>query len=125
MRRGMGGTTVAISGWVVVAWFDLGLGDGFDRRCGEFGRSGGFGPFGYPFGAFGRAGDEFVCGLNGTDLAQAERRFDSIGVAIEADTTVSISVGLAALAVGDTADDLTQRADAAMLKVKAEHHSRE
>ena len=31
-------------------------------------------------------GDEFVCGLSGTDLAQAERRFDSIGIAIEADT---------------------------------------
>jgi diguanylate cyclase (GGDEF)-like protein len=70
-------------------------------------------------------GDEFVCGLSGTDLAQAERRFDSIGVAIEADTPVSISVGLAALAVGETADDLTERADAAMLEVKARHHARE
>jgi len=68
-------------------------------------------------------GDEFVCGLSGTDLAEAGRRFDSIGVAIEADAHVGISVGLAALAEGDTADQLTKRADAAMLEVKAVHHS--
>jgi len=69
-------------------------------------------------------GDEFVCGLGGTDLAEAKRRFASIGVALEADARVGISVGLAALAAGDTADQLTERADAAMLKVKAQHHSR-
>jgi diguanylate cyclase (GGDEF)-like protein len=67
-------------------------------------------------------GDEFVCGLSGTDLAEAERRFDSIAIAIEADARVGISVGLAALADGDTADDLTERADAAMLQIKARHH---
>ena len=69
-------------------------------------------------------GDEFVCGLGGTDLAEAERRFDTIGVAIEAEAGVGISVGLVALADGDTADELTERADAAMLEVKAAHHSR-
>ena len=69
-------------------------------------------------------GDEFVCGLGGTDLAEAKRRFDLIGVAIEADAGVGISVGLAELEPGDTADALTGRADAAMLSVKAAHHSR-
>jgi diguanylate cyclase (GGDEF)-like protein len=69
-------------------------------------------------------GDEFVCGLGGTDLAEAERRFASIGFAIEAEAGVGISVGLVALAEGDTADELTERADAAMLQVKAAHHSR-
>ena len=69
-------------------------------------------------------GDEFVCGLGGTDLAEAERRFDLIGVAIEADAGVGISVGLAELEPGDTADRLTERADAAMLTVKATHRSR-
>jgi diguanylate cyclase (GGDEF)-like protein len=69
-------------------------------------------------------GDEFVCGLGGTDLAEAEQRFESIGVAIEAEAGVGISVGLVALADGDTADGLTARADAAMLEVKAAHHSR-
>jgi PleD family two-component response regulator len=35
-----------------------------------------------------------------------------------------ISVGLVALEAGETADQLTERADAAMLEVKATHHSR-
>lgn len=69
-------------------------------------------------------GDEFVCGLGGTDLAEAEHRFDVIAVAIEEDAQVGISVGLAALAADDTAETLTERADAAMLEVKAEHHAR-
>jgi diguanylate cyclase (GGDEF)-like protein len=69
-------------------------------------------------------GDEFVCGLSGTDLSEAERRFESIGIAIEADAHVGISVGLAALAAGDTPERLSERADAAMLAVKERHHSR-
>ena len=68
-------------------------------------------------------GDEFVCGLAGTDLAEAGRRFDLIRLAIEADAGVGISVGLAELEPGDTADRLTERADAAMLGVKAAHHA--
>jgi diguanylate cyclase (GGDEF)-like protein len=69
-------------------------------------------------------GDEFVCGLSGTDLSEAKRRFESIGIAIEADAHVGISVGLAALAADDTPERLAERADAAMLAVKARHHSR-
>jgi diguanylate cyclase (GGDEF)-like protein len=70
-------------------------------------------------------GDEFVCGIGGTDLEEAKRRFNQIGDAIEADARVGISVGLAALSIGDTADQLTERADAAMLEIKATHHSRQ
>ena len=70
-------------------------------------------------------GDEFVCGLGGTDLEEATRRFNLIGDAIEADARVGISVGLATLALGDTADQLTERADAAMLEIKSAHHSRQ
>ena len=70
-------------------------------------------------------GDEFVCGLGGADLADAERRFASIEDAIETDARVGISVGLAALEVGDTTDELTERADVAMLRIKDEHHSRQ
>ena len=69
-------------------------------------------------------GDEFVCGLAGTDLVEAEHRFDLIGIAIEADAGVGISVGFAELEPGDTADGLTARADAAMLDVKAAHQAR-
>jgi diguanylate cyclase (GGDEF)-like protein len=68
-------------------------------------------------------GDEFVCGLGGTDVAEAERRFASIGAAIEVDAGVGISVGLVALVEGDDADQLTERADIAMLRVKARHHA--
>lgn len=67
-------------------------------------------------------GDEFVCGLGGTDLLEAQRRFDSIGADLQADAQVGISVGLASLMEGDNADLLTERADAAMLEVKALHH---
>ena len=70
-------------------------------------------------------GDEFVCGLGGADLADAERRFASIEDAIETDARVGISVGLAALEEGDTADQLTERADVAMLQIKEVHRSRQ
>ncbi len=68
-------------------------------------------------------GDEFVCGLTGTDLAEAERRFEAIALTLEAEAEIGISVGFAALAAGDTADQLTERADAAMLEVKLRHHA--
>jgi diguanylate cyclase (GGDEF)-like protein len=69
-------------------------------------------------------GDEFVCGMGGTDLAEASRRFALIEAAIEANARVGISVGLAALAAGDTVDALTERADVTMLEVKARHRAR-
>ena len=69
-------------------------------------------------------GDEFVCGLSGADLSDAKRRFSSIEQAIKAEAKVGISVGLAVLASGDTAGALTERADAAMLQIKAQHHMR-
>lgn len=68
-------------------------------------------------------GDEFVCGLGGTDLSEATARFESIGIAIEAEAGVGISVGLSELARGETVAQLTERADSAMLEVKATHHA--
>ena len=68
--------------------------------------------------------DAFVCGLGGADIVAAERRFEAIAVAVEEDVGVGISVGLAELEPGDTADALTARADAAMLRVRATAHSR-
>ena len=64
-------------------------------------------------------GDESLCGLGGADMVQAVHRFDLIGTSIQSEVGVGISVGLAPLGPGDTADLLTQRADAAMLEVKA------
>lgn len=69
-------------------------------------------------------GDEFVCGLGGADIADAERRFEAIGVAIEEEAGVGITVGLAELEPGDTADGLIQRADAAMLGARAVDRTR-
>ena len=70
-------------------------------------------------------GDEFVCGLGGADLHEAGHRFAAIEEAIETDARVGISVGLAVLEPGETADALTERADAAMREVKVEHHARQ
>ena len=69
-------------------------------------------------------GDEFVCGLSAADLSEAEYRFLEIGEAIEAEAHVGISVGFAALDPGETVDGLMERADVAMLAIKAKHHSR-
>jgi diguanylate cyclase (GGDEF)-like protein len=69
-------------------------------------------------------GDEFVCGLSATDLLESTFRFDAIRLAVAVDAHVGISVGLAALAPGDTVDTLTERADTAMLAMKAQHRSR-
>ena len=64
-------------------------------------------------------GDEFVCGLGATDLDDVARRFEMIGRAVQDDVGVGISVGLAALARGETLDELTARADAALLDARS------
>lgn len=69
-------------------------------------------------------GDEFVCGLSGTDIAEAERRFAAIASAIKEDAKVGISVGLAALSTDDTIESLTERADVGMLEMKTKHRAR-
>jgi GGDEF domain-containing protein len=63
-------------------------------------------------------GDEFVCGLGGVDVADVERRFDLIDRSLQAAVGAGISVGLSALAAGETLDDVLARADAALLAAK-------
>ena len=63
-------------------------------------------------------GDEFVCGIGGVDLAEIGRRFGEIDRSLYADTGVRISVGLATLTDGETLDQVTARADAALLGAK-------
>ena len=63
-------------------------------------------------------GDEFVCGLGGADVGEVKRRFALIGKEVQNDIGVGISVGLAALGAEETLDQLTARADAALLRVK-------
>ena len=66
-------------------------------------------------------GDEFLCGLGGTGLEDARRRFAAIARTVTAEAGVGISVGLAELAEGETPDQLTARADALLLAVKKSH----
>lgn len=63
-------------------------------------------------------GDEFVCGLGGADLDEVERRFELIRRSVRDSAGVEISVGLAALAPHETLDQLTARADAALLEIR-------
>ena len=63
-------------------------------------------------------GDEFVAGMSGTDLDQAELRFEAIQATLERDAGITISVGLAPLAGTETADGLVARADLALSRRK-------
>ena len=64
-------------------------------------------------------GDEFVCGLGGVDLEDAERRFELIDGALRSEVGVGVTVGLAALAEGETLEQVTARADARLLEAKS------
>jgi diguanylate cyclase (GGDEF)-like protein len=60
-------------------------------------------------------GDEFLCGLPGSDLDGAQRRFDAVARTLaEQNPGASVSIGLAELANPDTLDALTARADASL-----------
>lgn len=61
-------------------------------------------------------GDEFVAGMGGVDLDDAGRRFEAIKATLQRDAAVGISVGIAALAMGETLDELIARADSALLR---------
>ncbi len=67
-------------------------------------------------------GDEFVCGIGGVDLDEAERRFDLIGRAVLNAVGVGITVGLATHTADETLDQLTARADAALLDARRKRH---
>jgi GGDEF domain-containing protein len=57
-------------------------------------------------------GDEFVCVLPGIAVEHARRRFGAVSTLLAAGSSgASITVGLARLQAGDSADDLIQRAD--------------
>jgi diguanylate cyclase (GGDEF)-like protein len=57
-------------------------------------------------------GDEFVCVLPGIAVEHARQRFDAVSSMLAAGTSgATITIGLARLQTGDSADDLIQRAD--------------
>lgn len=65
-------------------------------------------------------GDEFICGLVGTDMATARKRAAAIKSAVGADAHGSVTIGLAALGPNDSLDELISRADADMYGRKDE-----
>ena len=69
-------------------------------------------------------GDEFVCGMGGVDLDEAKGRFRDIDATLRREVGSGVSVGLASLVPGETPDQLTARADEALLAAKPERASR-
>lgn len=65
-------------------------------------------------------GDEFVCGVGGTHLVEAQHRFATIARGLKKDAGVGISVGLAELGPEESVEQLLERADASLLRVKAQ-----
>ena len=66
-------------------------------------------------------GDEFVCALSGAELAEAEQRFAFVNSALGAEPeAASVTVGLAELRLGESAEDLVARADAALYEQRRE-----
>jgi diguanylate cyclase (GGDEF)-like protein len=63
-------------------------------------------------------GDEFVCGIASIDPGEVQHRLDVIDQSLRAATGVGISAGLAELTAGETLDELTAKADAALLEAK-------
>jgi diguanylate cyclase (GGDEF)-like protein len=60
-------------------------------------------------------GDEFLCGLPGSDLDGAQRRFDAVARTLaQQNPGTAVSIGLAELGNPDTLDALTARADVAL-----------
>ena len=63
-------------------------------------------------------GDEFVCGIASVDTGEVQHRIGVIDQSLRNATGVGITAGLAALTSDESLDDLTARADAALLEAK-------
>jgi diguanylate cyclase (GGDEF)-like protein len=63
-------------------------------------------------------GDEFVCGVATIDLSEVEHRIAVIDQSLRNATGVGITAGLASMRGNETLEELTERADAALLEAK-------
>jgi diguanylate cyclase (GGDEF)-like protein len=63
-------------------------------------------------------GDDFACGIGGVGLDEVDLLFYEVERSLHADTGAGISVGTAALADGEAIEQVTARADAALLDAK-------
>jgi diguanylate cyclase (GGDEF)-like protein len=67
-------------------------------------------------------GDEFVCGVASIDTAEVEHRMAVIDQSLRNATGVGITAGLATMGANESLEELTERADAALLDAKRSRH---
>jgi diguanylate cyclase (GGDEF)-like protein len=63
-------------------------------------------------------GDEFICGISSIDPDEVQHRIGVIDQSLRNATGVGITVGLAALTSNESLDELTEKADAALIEAK-------
>jgi diguanylate cyclase (GGDEF)-like protein len=63
-------------------------------------------------------GDEFICGITSTDPTEVQHRIGVIDQSLRSATGVGITAGLASLGSNESLDELTARADAALIEAK-------
>lgn len=63
-------------------------------------------------------GDEFVCGVASIDTSEVEHRLNVIDQSLRHATGVGITAGLASMSDNESLEELTERADAALLEAK-------
>jgi diguanylate cyclase (GGDEF)-like protein len=68
-------------------------------------------------------GDEFVCGVASIDTSEVQHRLGVIDQSLRHATGVGITAGLATMVGSETLEELTERADAALLEAKRSRNS--
>ncbi len=63
-------------------------------------------------------GDEFICGIASIDTGEVQHRIGVIDQSLRNATGVGITAGLASLTSNESVDELTERADAALIEAK-------
>ncbi len=63
-------------------------------------------------------GDEFVCGVASIDLPEVQHRLSVIDQSLRHATGVGITAGIASMVGSESLEELTERADAALLEAK-------
>ena len=63
-------------------------------------------------------GDEFICGISSIDTEEVQHRIGVIDQSLRNATGVGITAGLAALTSNESLDELTEKADAALIEAK-------
>ncbi len=63
-------------------------------------------------------GDEFICGISSVDPGEVQHRIGVIDQSLRNATGVGITAGLASLTSNESLDELTARADAALIEAK-------